>query len=68
MVEAVAATISRFRPDLPPLRARAMARTTVATFTALQDGVIGSQDDAYAAALVVEWRRIVKGYLVGLAP
>jgi len=67
MVDALAANITQLRPDLPPLRARAIAQTTVATFTALQEGVIASEDGAYVAALVAEWRRIVKGYLVALA-
>jgi hypothetical protein len=66
MVDVLAANIAELRPDLPPLRARAIAQTTVATFTALQEGVIASDDTAYVAALVAEWRRIVKRYLVTL--
>jgi AcrR family transcriptional regulator len=67
MVDIIAATIATVRPDLPPLRARAIAQTTVATFTALQDGAIATTDPNYLAALVAEWRRIVKGYLMVLA-
>jgi hypothetical protein len=36
----------------------------VATFTALQEGVIVSGDSAYGDALVAEWRLLVKRYLV----
>jgi AcrR family transcriptional regulator len=64
MVSVLAATIAQLRPDLPPVRARAVAQTTVATFTALQEGVIVSGDSAYGDALVAEWRLLVKRYLV----
>jgi hypothetical protein len=67
MVDVIAENIARIRPDLTALHARAIAHTTVATFTALQDEVIASQNAAYVTALVAEWRRIVKLYLVGLA-
>ena len=64
MVHALAANISSLRPDFPPLRARAIAHTVVTTFTALQDAPIGGGDAAYVAALVREWRSIIKKYLV----
>jgi AcrR family transcriptional regulator len=66
MVEVLADNIAVLRPDFTALRARAIAQTTVATFTALQEGVVGCDDEAYVAALVGEWRVIVKRYLVAL--
>ncbi len=67
MVDVLAANIETIRPDLPKLQARAMAQTTVATFTALQDNIVGCQDEPYAQALIAEWRCIVKAYLTRLA-
>jgi AcrR family transcriptional regulator len=67
MVEVLSRNIATARPDLPPLRARAIAQTTVATFTAMQDYVLPCEDPDYFAALVQEWRRIVKLYLAALA-
>jgi AcrR family transcriptional regulator len=67
MMDAVARTIGAARPDLPEVRARAIAQTTVATFTAMQDYVLPCEDPEYFAALVGEWRRIVKLYLASMA-
>jgi hypothetical protein len=67
MVDVLAHNIKAIRPDLPQLQARAIAQTTVATFTALQDNVVGCQNEPYAKTLIAEWRRIVKGYLALLA-
>jgi AcrR family transcriptional regulator len=67
MVDVLAHNIEAIRPDLPQLQARAIAQTTVATFTALQDNVVGCLDEPYAKTLIAEWRRIVKGYLALLA-
>jgi AcrR family transcriptional regulator len=67
MMDVLARTIAAARPDLPEVRARAIAQTTVATFTAMQDYVLPCEDAEYFAALVEEWRRIVKGYLASLA-
>ncbi|MEJ0049327.1 MAG: TetR/AcrR family transcriptional regulator [Rhodospirillales bacterium] len=66
MVRVLARNIATARPDLPPLRARAIAQTTVATFTAMQDYVLPCEDAEYLEVLVGEWRRIVKGYLLVL--
>jgi AcrR family transcriptional regulator len=67
MIGVLSDNIARLRPDLPPLRSRAIAQTTVATFTALQESAVECQDVAYFDALVSEWRSIVKRYLVQLA-
>jgi AcrR family transcriptional regulator len=67
MIDVLATNIETIRPDLPKLRARAIAQTTVATFTALQDNIVSCQDEAYAKTLIAEWRLIVKGYLAVLA-
>ena len=66
MVAALAHNIGAARPDLPHVRARAVAQTVVATFTAMQDYVLPCEDPDYFAALVQEWRAIVKAYLQGL--
>ena len=67
MANVMAHSIATARPDLPATRARAIAQTVVATFTAMQDCTLPCEDPDYFAALVEEWRRIVKGYLSALA-
>ena len=67
MMESLTRSLEAIRPDLPPLRVSAIARTVVRTFIALQDGVMSCTDDAASAALVLEWRRVIKAYLAPLA-
>jgi AcrR family transcriptional regulator len=66
MINNVAHNLAAARPDLPPLRIRAIAQTTVATFTAMQDCALAAEDPAYVTILVEEWRRIVTRYLLAL--
>jgi len=66
MEAVLASTIGAARPDLPAPQVRAVARTVVAIFTAMQDCVLPCEEPAYFEALVVEWRRAVLGYLAVL--
>jgi AcrR family transcriptional regulator len=63
MAAALAANLERLNPDLPKLRARAMALTVVQTFVVLQDGIVTCPDAELTAELVAEWRNVVKSYL-----
>jgi AcrR family transcriptional regulator len=64
MTETLAAAILLIREDTPKLRARAIAQTVVQTFTAAQEGVVSCTDPLLFAALVDEWRGLIKAYLV----
>lgn len=64
MAGLLTATLTSARPELPRARAEAVARTVVASFTAMQDQVLPCQDAALRAALIEEWRRLVTGYLL----
>jgi len=67
MTEALTQALLAARPDVAPIRARAVAETLVRTFTALQEGVVTCADPALFVALVAEWRVLAKGYLLTLA-
>ncbi len=67
MTASLAANMMRIHPNLLPIRAQAIAQTVVQTFTALQEGVVACTDPALFAALVEEWRTLIKGYLLPLA-
>lgn len=66
-VAAVATRVAALRPDIGPVRARAVGETVVRAFAALQDNVILCEDPALLPELVTEWRRLIKAYLRPLA-
>jgi len=64
MITAMAALLAGLRPDLPALHVTAIARTTVHAFTQVQMQAIACEDPALYPLLIVEWRRLIKSYLL----